>query len=88
MNPKFTPEQSAALSQHPGEPLRIEDPTGNRVYVVLDEDLAARAMRALEEQQTWHDLQESIAQINDGQTVAHDDAVQAMRSQLGFANPS
>lgn len=84
MNPKLSPEQTAALQTHPDRPLRVEDPTANRVYILLEEDLATRAMKALEEQETWSDLQESIAQADDGQTLSLAEADEEIRNRLGI----
>ncbi len=84
MHPKLSPEQSAALQLNPDEPLRIEDPAANRVFVLLDEDLASRAMRALEEQESWNDLQESIAEADAGRTRSFTEADDEIRGRLGF----
>ncbi len=38
MTPKLTHEQRAALAANPGRPLRVEDETTNKVYVVVSEE--------------------------------------------------
>jgi hypothetical protein len=38
MTPKLTDEQRAALAANPGQPLRVEDATTHKVYLVVSED--------------------------------------------------
>lgn len=88
MNPKLTPEQAAALRQQPGEPLPIIDPTTNEVCFIVTQNFTMRAKKAMEVQEALAELQESIAQVNEGNTIPHQQAVAQMRERLGFSTQS
>lgn len=81
---KLTPEQAAALHQATGEPMPIIDPTTNEVCFIVSQNFTVRAMEAMEIQETLSELQESVAQMNAGNTVPHEQAITQMRERLGF----
>jgi hypothetical protein len=50
MNPRLTPEQSAALREN-GDQLEIVDPTTNRTYIVIDPSILRRAQALLKQKE-------------------------------------
>ncbi len=84
MNIELTPEQSELLKQRSGTLVHFHDPTTNRIYIVMDHELAQRAIKALEEDETWKKLQESIRQANAGATVSLSEADSMVRERASF----
>ena len=46
MAPKLTPEMRSALSQHPGQPIEVEDDQTHRVYLLVDREDARSQLDA------------------------------------------
>lgn len=68
MAPKITPEMRAALEQHPGQPLAVEDDQTRKVYLLVD----AERGRALTEQWIREQLQIGIAAADRSEVVPFD----------------
>ncbi len=86
MTAKLSKELQEALHNSTGDDVELVDPTTNRVYVLIDYDLHARAMVALRQQQDWEAIQEGVAQADAGQTVPLAEADRRIRDSLGFAD--
>lgn len=88
MNTKLTPEQAEALHQN-GDELTVVDPTTNRIYVVVDQSILARAQAVLQRQQEddLAAIREGVADMEAGRTLsaeeAHDQISRELHSKFG-----
>lgn len=88
MAPKLTDEMRQALQSDPDHFLKIEDDQTERVYVLVDEELADRAMRALQRQDDLNAVADGLKQMESGRVIPLDQADQQIREQLGFPKNS
>ena len=84
MAPKLTPEMRAALAQHPGQPVEVEDDQSQKRYILVD----AQNGRALAEQWIREQLQVGLDAADRGEIVPFDpDAITARgRERLDSSN--
>ncbi|MDP7014618.1 MAG: hypothetical protein QGG36_02335 [Pirellulaceae bacterium] len=82
MNPKLSPELSAALHQAPTDSLEVVDPDTNRVYLLCDPALQQRAKELLDTQA----IAEGYADVQAGRTQPVDEAFADIRRNLGFSS--
>ncbi|MBI2823260.1 MAG: hypothetical protein HYX69_01060 [Planctomycetia bacterium] len=68
MTPKITAEMRAALEQHPGQPLAVEDDQTRKVYLLVD----AEQGRTLAEQWIREQLQIGLAAADRGEVIPFD----------------
>ncbi len=68
MTPKLTPEMRAALAQHPGQPVEIEDDETRRTYLLFDRQQA----RELLEYWIINELATAEADVAAGRVVEWD----------------
>ena len=83
MTPKITAEMRAALEEHPGQPVQVEDDETHKTYLLVD----ATSGRALTEQWIRDQLQTGLDAAARGEVAAFDpEAITAAgRRRLGAA---
>ncbi|MEZ6125573.1 MAG: hypothetical protein R3C49_20705 [Planctomycetaceae bacterium] len=84
---KLTEEQKAALQQHP-DGILCEDVASRRVYVIVEEDIHQRAMRALKQQQDLAAIREGVEQMQAGGGTPIAEAREQLARELGFSTGS
>ena len=80
MNPSITKEMANALAEQ--EEVRVTDPTTQRVYVLVDDDIHRRAMDALRQQEDIAAIQQGIDDMQAGKMQSAEEAQQHGRDEL------
>ena len=68
----LTPEQSAALARHPGQPLRVTDPVTNTEYVLMPADAFDRLAAAYDDG-PWTDEERLLLAARAGSAIGWDE---------------
>ena len=84
MTPKLSEDQREALRARSGGPVPVEDDQTHKLYVIVDQDLHARAMRALQAQEDVAAIQAGIQDMEAGRFIPLEDADADIRKALGF----
>ena len=84
MTPRLSEEQRQALAALEGGPIEVEDEQTHKVYVLVDQDLHRRGMRALEEQEDLAAVRQGIEQMEAGLGQPLDEVDDEIRNKLGF----
>lgn len=85
MMTKLSEDQRRALRDCPEGPVCIEDEQTRKQYVLVDQDLHARAMHALRQQEDLAAIQAGIEDLEAGRFVTLETADAEIRGKLGFA---
>lgn len=88
MMPKLSDDQREALRDHPGGPIPVEDDKTRQRYVLVDQALHDRAMRALKQQEDLAALQAGIDDMEAGNVVAFEEVDARIRAKLGMPSRS
>jgi len=84
MSVKLSEEQRRALTELQGAPVEVEDDETRKVYVLVDQSLHRRGMRALQEQEDLAAIRQGIEQMEAGLGQPLDEADAEIRKELGF----
>lgn len=84
MMTKLSEDQRQALRNHPGGPIPVEDEQTRQRYVLVDQELHERAMRALRQQEDLTAIQDGINDMEAGNVVSFDEVDARIRAKLGI----
>jgi predicted transcriptional regulator len=84
MTPKLSEDQRQALRDHPGGPIPVEDEQTQQRYVLVDQGLHDRAMRALKQQDDLAAIQAGITDMEAGNVVAFEEVDARIRAKLAM----
>ncbi len=87
MTPKLTEELANALRANSPDRLKVLDPTTNRVYVIVDEEICQQAFDALRRESERNAIAEGLAQMKAGEGKPAEQAFEEIRARLRFPQP-
>lgn len=84
MTAKLSSDQTKAVDAHAGQPIKVEHPETQKVYVIVDNETHERAMQALQEQEDHAAIQQGLKEREQGlgKPLAEVDA--DIREKFGF----
>ncbi len=86
MNPKLSPEQRQALTEHQGHPISLQpDDQTQQVYVLVEQQTFNLAMQALAEREDLESIRRGVEQMEDGQGRPLSEVDAGIRQGLGFS---
>jgi predicted transcriptional regulator len=84
MTTKLSEDQRRALLNHPGGPITVEDDESRERFVLVDQALHERAMRALKQQEDLAAIQDGLEDVEAGRVVAFEEVDARIRAKLGL----
>ena len=81
---KLTEEVAQALMKCHGEPLSVQVPGSDQLFVIVEQSTFDAAMAALELQRSVELIREGIADVEAGKVLPLDEAMEQIRRELRF----
>ena len=84
MTAKLNDDLQKEIDAHAGQPVTVEHPGTQKVYVIVDQETHQRAMDALRKQEDLDAIQAGIDAMEAGHTIPVAEVDERIRQEFGF----